>query len=59
MVDGKFLLQGDMVDDYFSTGYDMMNKKFVDIAMKQYGYYVLADHNYEDADSCQEQYGAY
>lgn len=59
MADGKFLLQGDMVNDYFSAGYDSLNKKLVDIAMAQYGYIVLADHNYEDAGSCGEQHGAF
>lgn len=59
MADGKFLIQGDMVSNYFSAGYSSLNKKLVDIAMAQYGYYVLADHNYEDSDSCQEQHGAF
>ncbi|KAK3713318.1 hypothetical protein LTR37_008510 [Vermiconidia calcicola] len=59
MADGKFLLQGDLVEDYFSTGYDFLNKKLVDVAIQVYGYQVLADHNYEDADSCATQYGAF
>ena len=48
-----------MVTDYFSTGYDALNKKLVDIAMAQYGYYVLADHNFEDVESCNANHGAF
>lgn len=59
MVDGRFLLQGELVADYFSAGYDFLNKKLVDVALQTFGYSVLADHNYEGADSCGEQYGAF
>lgn len=37
MADGKFLLQGNLVNDYFSAGYDFLNKKLVDVALQQYG----------------------
>ncbi|KAK5172373.1 uncharacterized protein LTR77_004012 [Saxophila tyrrhenica] len=59
MADGKFLLQGDLVNQYFSKGYEMLNKKLVDIALQQFGYQVLADKNYEDAESCGANYGAH
>lgn len=36
-----------------------MTKKLVDIALQEYGYRVLADHNYEDAESCAENHGAF
>ncbi|KAK3703000.1 hypothetical protein LTR37_014730 [Vermiconidia calcicola] len=56
---GKFLMQGELVSQYFSQGYEMLNKKLVDVALQQFGYRVLADHQYEDAESCGAQAGAH
>lgn len=35
--DGVFLQQGEQVNDFFTTGYDILNKKLVDVALQQYG----------------------
>jgi hypothetical protein len=35
--DGVFLQQGDQVTQFFSSGYDILEKKLVDIALQQYG----------------------
>jgi hypothetical protein len=55
MSDGKFLLQGHDVEDYFSAGFDLITKKLVDISLTEHGYQWLPDDNYEDQESCEEQ----
>lgn len=37
----------------------LLTSLLVDVALQQYGYKVLADWNFEDADSCGANYGAH
>ena len=56
---GKFLLQGELVNQYFSAGYKAIEKKMVDIALQEYGYRILPDDNFEDEASCHQEVGAH